>query len=129
MKKVNKSEQEWKELLTPEAFNVCRNHATEAPFSGIYYNHKEDGTYLCTCCKTPLFDSETKFDSQTGWPSFYASLQGALRELKDESYGMVRTEVRCSVCDAHLGHMFPDGPEPTGIRYCINSICLDFKER
>jgi peptide-methionine (R)-S-oxide reductase len=127
--KVTKSEKEWKELLSSEVFNVARKHGTEAPFSGTYYNHKEDGIYRCACCDAALFESDTKFDSGTGWPSYYEAIEDAVVEIKDYSYGMVRIEVRCASCDAHLGHVFPDGPEPTGQRYCINSVSLDFKEQ
>jgi peptide-methionine (R)-S-oxide reductase len=126
--KVTKSEQQWREQLSPEAFTVCREHSTEAPFSGKYYDHKADGIYECICCGSKLFESHTKFDSGTGWPSYYESIEDAVSEVKDSSHGMIRTEVRCSTCDAHLGHVFPDGPEPTGLRYCINSVCLNFKE-
>ena len=126
--KVVKTEKEWKEQLTPEEFQVCRQHGTEAPFSGEYYDYKGEGLYSCKCCGAPLFESDTKFDSGTGWPSYFEAVEDAITEIKDSSYGMIRTEVRCSSCDAHLGHVFPDGPEPTGLRYCINSVCLDFKE-
>jgi len=125
---INKTEQEWRKELSDEAFYVCRQRGTEAPFSGKYYNHKENGTYNCICCNAPLFASSTKFDSGTGWPSYYESIGGATKEIQDNSHGMLRTEVRCSNCDAHLGHVFPDGPEPTGQRYCINSVCLNFQE-
>jgi peptide-methionine (R)-S-oxide reductase len=125
--KTKKSEQEYKEQLSPEAYYVCREHGTEAPFSGKYYNHKEEGIYKCICCEAPLFESSTKFDSGTGWPSYYEAIENALKEIKDTSHGMLRIEVRCANCDAHLGHVFPDGPEPTGLRYCINSVCLNFE--
>jgi len=126
--KVIKSDKEWKEQLSPEAFSVCRKHSTEAPFSGEYYDFKGDGIYKCVCCDSSLFESNTKFDSGTGWPSYYESVENAITEVKDNSHGMVRVEVRCSSCDAHLGHLFLDGPEPTGLRYCINSVCLTFEE-
>ena len=126
--KISKSEEEWKKELSPEVYNVCREHGTEAPFSGKFYNFKGDGIFTCVCCGQPLFDSNTKFDSGTGWPSFYEPVaKESIDEFKDTSYGMTRVEVRCSKCDAHLGHVFPDGPKPTGLRYCINSVCLNFK--
>jgi peptide-methionine (R)-S-oxide reductase len=126
--KVTKTEQEWREQLSAEAFAVCRQHGTEAPFSGKYYDYKGDGLYRCVCCNAPLFESETKFNSGTGWPSYYEAIEDAVVEIKDNSHGMIRTEVRCAKCDAHLGHVFPDGPEPTGQRYCINSVCLELEE-
>ena len=126
--KVTKTAQEWKNQLSPEAFHVTREHGTEAPFSGVYNSNKEEGIYSCICCDAPLFESETKFDSKTGWPSYFAGVENAISEIKDSAHGMIRTEVRCASCDAHLGHVFPDGPEPTGMRYCINSLSLDFKE-
>jgi len=126
--KVVKSDEEWKKQLSPEAFSVCRMHGTEAPFSGEFNDNKEEGLYRCVCCDAPLFESETKFNSGTGWPSYYEGVEDAITEIKDNTYGMMRVEVVCSKCDAHLGHVFPDGPEPTGQRYCINSVCLTFEE-
>ncbi len=126
--KVEKTEQEWKAQLSPEAFAVCRQHGTEAPFSGKYYDYKGEGIYKCVCCDAPLFEAETKFDSGTGWPSYYEAIEDAVTEIKDMTHGMIRVEVRCASCDAHLGHVFPDGPEPTGQRYCINSVCLELDE-
>ncbi|MDB2562776.1 peptide-methionine (R)-S-oxide reductase MsrB, partial [Sulfurimonas sp.] len=100
-----------------------------APFSGKYNSNKEDGLYNCICCGRPLFESETKFDSGTGWPSYFEPVENSITEIKDTTFAMTRVEVRCSSCDSHLGHVFPDGPEPTGLRYCINSVSLDFKGR
>ena len=129
MEKVIKTEEEWRRQLSPEAYHVCREHGTEAPFSGKLYHNKEEGIYRCVCCGAPLFTSDTKFDSGSGWPSYFEPYsEEALLEVKDTSFGMVRTEVRCARCDAHLGHVFPDGPEPTGLRYCINSVCLAFEK-
>lgn len=127
MEKVTKTNEEWRRELSPEAYHVCREHGTEAPFSGKLCQQKGDGLYRCVCCDAPLFTSDTKFDSGTGWPSYFEPYSdNALTEIKDTSFGMVRVEVRCAKCDAHLGHVFPDGPEPTGLRYCINSVCLTF---
>ena len=129
MEKVIKTEEEWRAELSPEAYHVCREHGTEAPFSGKFYHHEEDGVYRCVCCDAPLFTSDTKFDSGSGWPSYFEPYSDeALLEVTDTSFGMVRTEVRCAKCGAHLGHVFPDGPEPTGLRYCINSVCLTFEK-
>ena len=128
-KKIEKSDEQWREQLTPEQYYVCREKGTERPFSGEFCHHERDGTYTCVCCGAVLFESDTKFDAGCGWPSFWAAAaQGAINEHIDTSHGMVRTEITCAQCDAHLGHVFPDGPEPSGLRYCVNSVSLGFEE-
>ena len=127
--RIEKSDAEWRNELTPEQYHVTRQHGTERAFSGPYWNTKDDGLYRCVCCDKPLFSSETKFDSGTGWPSFFAPVERhALAEYKDRSLFMTRTEIRCADCDAHLGHVFEDGPEPTGLRYCMNGTALKIRE-
>lgn len=127
MKKTSKTEKEWKEQLSPEQFKVCRKKGTERAFSGEFHDHKGHGTYYCVCCDNPLFSSDAKFDSGTGWPSYYEPIRtDAISTSADNALFMQRTEVLCSQCDAHLGHVFDDGPPPSGLRYCINSVCLKF---
>jgi peptide-methionine (R)-S-oxide reductase len=129
MDKLLKTDKEWSEILPDELYRVAREKGTERPFVGKYTDEKARGTYLCACCGAPLFESENKFDSGCGWPSFDAA-KGKIEEHRDLSHGMVRTEVTCATCDAHLGHVFPDGPkETTGLRYCINSVSLELKKR
>ena len=128
MGKLNKTDREWQRELSPEEFRITRQKGTEAPFTGKYWNTKQEGTYYCRCCGEALFASETKFDSGCGWPSFYKPITtSVIEEQEDTSHGMLRTEILCHHCDAHLGHVFPDVPEPTGLRYCVNSASLELK--
>jgi len=129
-KKVVKTDEEWQKELTADQYNVCRMKGTERPFTGEYYQTKTPGVYTCSCCGAELFDSNTKYDSGSGWPSFYQPTdQDKVQEDTDRSHGMTRTEVMCKNCGAHLGHVFTDGPKPTGLRYCINSVSLKLKPK
>ena len=127
--KIKKADDEWRAQLTQEQFQVTRQHGTERAFSGQYHDSKEPGVYHCICCGQPLFTSQEKYDSGSGWPSYWQPVdEAAIETTEDTSHGMTRTEVHCSRCDAHLGHVFPDGPPPTGLRYCINSLSLELKQ-
>ncbi len=128
-KKINLTDEEWRRKLTPEQYRILREKGTERAFSGRYNDEKAAGTYTCAGCGEALFDSDVKFDSGTGWPSFYDVREGAVESHPDTSYGMMRTEVVCAACGGHLGHVFDDGPAPTGLRYCLNSESLDLKKR
>jgi peptide-methionine (R)-S-oxide reductase len=126
--KVTRTEEEWRQMLSAEEFEVTRRAGTERPFTGVYWNEERDGKYMCKCCDSELFDSSTKFDAGCGWPSFYAPLESdSVINREDNTLGMRRIEVLCAKCDAHLGHVFPDGPQPTGLRYCMNSASLNLE--
>lgn len=130
MSKINKTDQEWRQQLSDEQYRVCRQHGTERAFSGAYWDSKADGMYHCVACGEALFNADNKYDSGTGWPSFYAPANdNAIETQEDRSLFMRRTEVHCARCDSHLGHVFPDGPQPTGLRYCINSASLNLEEK
>jgi len=125
----NRSEDKWRQILTPEQYRVMRQHATEPAFTGTYVNEKDEGVYRCAACHNPLFTSQEKYDSGSGWPSFFDAVADTLELTEDQTHGMRRIEVLCANCKSHLGHVFPDGPQPTGLRYCINSVSLDLDRK